>query len=203
MRDMKFIASVALVGSVVLGGCANFGRSSAHYDSDLPFIFDNFADIPVPDRMTMNMRETRIYGREMEWTGTISFSSPYDLNGIFDFYIFEMPRFGWLEITSVRANYSVMSFIRDRRVALIQISQRRFGGTDIRFTISPAPPGIRSANSPDAIAAGALRATARTTTGISPMHQPVTTPTAPVPVQSPAPRYVPEFDETPVPPFGW
>jgi len=145
MKNMKFICA-AFAGGLALAGCMQGGGSQAD-DSDLPYIFDNFADIPVPEGMKMNMSETRIYGRENDWNGTISFSSKYDMNGVFDFYVSEMPKFGWLEITSIRSDNSVMTYIRDRRVAIIQISIGTFGGTNVKFTVSPAPPGIRSVNS--------------------------------------------------------
>jgi len=176
MKDMTFISRMILVGCIALAGCMQYGgggNNKSDEKSDLPYIFDNFSDIPVPDKMTMNMRDTRIYGRENDWSGTIRFNSPYDMNGIFDFYMYEMPKFGWLEITSIRSDNSAMSFIRDRRVAMIQISQRAFGGSDIRFTVAPAPPGIRSANSNDVITAN-NRKTA-SSSGISPMQKSGTT----------------------------
>lgn len=136
-----FLSALVALGACVQdtskGGGGNFA-------GDLPYVFADFSDIPRPDRVTMDMKETRIYGRDNDWLGTITFKSPYDIEGMFDFYISEMPKFGWVEITTVRSDNSVMAYIRARRVAVIQIASNPFGGSRVAFTVSTAPPGVRA-----------------------------------------------------------
>ncbi|MDR2099023.1 MAG: hypothetical protein LBO78_03290, partial [Rickettsiales bacterium] len=88
--------------------------------------------------------KTSIYGRENNWVGKVVFDAPYNTAGVFDFYISEMPKFGWNEITSVRGGTPVMTFLRDSRVALIQLNSGFMSsGTTVTLTMSPAPATIK------------------------------------------------------------
>jgi hypothetical protein len=48
-----------------------------------------------------------------------------------------MSGFDWQEITSVRSDTSVMTYIRDERVATIQISRAPLSGAKVTITVSP------------------------------------------------------------------
>lgn len=125
-----FVSSCAMDNQL-----SNSGNSS----QDLPYSFSNFTDIPIPERAEMSIDKTSIFGRDNNWLGKLVFSAPYSVGGVYDFYMEEMPKFGWSEITSVRGASSVLTFIRGLRVALIQLSPSTFNGTNIIFTVSPAP----------------------------------------------------------------
>jgi len=63
----------------------------------------------------------------------------------YDFFLREMPKFGWQEITSVRSEVSVLTYSRSGRVATIQIRRRTLGGSAVDIIVSPqgrqpAPP---------------------------------------------------------------
>ena len=125
---------------ITLSACvSNQNVSSTNMGSDLPYTFSQFSDIPIPEGATMNLDKTSIFGRENDWLGKMTFSAPYNVGGVFDFYMSEMPKFGWNEITSVRGTNSVLTYSRDSRVALIQLEPSVFEGTNITFTMSPEP----------------------------------------------------------------
>lgn len=137
MNKFKILFTVL---TVVLAGCAldtQYVGSDAK-TNDLPYTFSQFSDVPIPENASMNLDKTAIFGRENEWIGKITFSAPYNVGGVFDFYMSEMPKFGWKEITSARGANSVLTYTRDSRVALIQLSPS-FQGTTIILTMSPAP----------------------------------------------------------------
>ena len=136
----KFLIAVSMLLSACALDTQELGGSSNPDTSDLPYSFSQFSDIPIPEKATMNLDKTAIFGRENDWVGKITFSAPYSVGGVFDFYMSEMPKFGWEEITSVRGANSVLTYNRDTRVALIQLTPARFnGGTEVVLTMSPAP----------------------------------------------------------------
>ncbi len=81
-----------------------------------------FSDIPIPDGAMMNSETTFIMGSGNNWTGRLVFNAPYTSNAVFEFYSHEMPKFGWSEITVVRADVNQMIYSQNGRIANIKIS---------------------------------------------------------------------------------
>lgn len=106
-------------------------------DSTVAPAFSQFSDIPIPDNAVMNLKRTLLLGSEGAWIGRLSITAPYGTSGLFDFYMSEMPRFGWSEITVIRSQTSVLTYKRDNRVATIQLIQEDDNETDVLFTVSP------------------------------------------------------------------
>ena len=101
-----------------------------------PPSFSHFTDIPIPENSVMNVERTFLLGAGEDWTGRLVFSTPYGLNRLFDFYMSEMPKFGWSEITVVRSQTSVLTFKRNNRIATIQLSGDK-SSSHIDLTVSP------------------------------------------------------------------
>lgn len=99
--------------------------------------FAQFNDVPIPEKATMDLRSTLLLGGSSAWIGRLVFSAPYTLNSMFDFYMTEMPKFGWKEVTVVRSKVSVLSFTNDDRVATVQLEGDMVNGTVVSFTVSP------------------------------------------------------------------
>ena len=99
--------------------------------------FAQFNDIPIPEKATMDLKQTLLLGGSSAWIGRLVFSTPYSLNSMFDFYMSEMPKFGWKDITVVRSKISVMSFTNKSRIATIQLEQDLVNGSIVSFTVSP------------------------------------------------------------------
>ncbi|MDR0367490.1 MAG: hypothetical protein LBH41_02850 [Rickettsiales bacterium] len=114
--------------------------------NDLPYAFAEFSDIPIPERANMILDHTSIYGRGDDWVGKITYTVPYGVSGVFDFYISEMPRFGWDEITSVRGSSAAMSYVRGKRATMVQINPSSLDGTVVTLNVSPMPPNLKIAN---------------------------------------------------------
>ncbi|MCL2438924.1 MAG: hypothetical protein FWD15_00240 [Alphaproteobacteria bacterium] len=141
-----------LLTAISLGACqmpergAEMGTGTG--TGDLPHTFAEFQDIPIPERARMLLDHTAIYGRSNEWVGKITYTVPFGVSGVYDFYISEMPRFGWDEITSIRGSHSAMTFIQGRRVAMIQISASSASGTIVVINMSPLPPKVSVITTP-------------------------------------------------------
>lgn len=99
--------------------------------------FAQFKEIPVPEKATMDLKKTMLFGNE-PLIGRLAFSAPYSQSNLFDFYMQEMPKFGWREITVIRSANSFLTFQKDNRVATIQLTTTAVSGSDVIFDISMA-----------------------------------------------------------------
>ena len=85
----------------------------------------------------MDLKRTLLFGSE-PIIGRLVFSAPYSQTSVFDFYMLEMPKFGWREITMIRSQNSVLTFEKENRIATIQLSSTAVSGTDVVLDISLA-----------------------------------------------------------------
>lgn len=151
MFNKKIKNMISFITLLTIVGCADNhsidpNTTQSVNGNTLPYSFSNFSDIPIPEQSEMNMNQTAIYGRGNEWLGRLIFSTPYSVGGVYDFYVEEMKKFGWTEITSVRGVNSVLTFMMNNRVALIQLQPSGFRGSDVLFTVSPAPNKTKKEN---------------------------------------------------------
>ncbi len=110
--------------------------SSTEESSVTPSAFAHFTDIPVPHSAAMNLNKTVILGSGEHWTGKLAFNTPLKTSETFDFFVQEMPKLGWKETATVRANVSFLTYNRDGREIIIQI----YGDSDqssVDLMVSP------------------------------------------------------------------
>lgn len=100
-----------------------------------------FPDIPIPQGAKMNVDRTLVVGTDA-WFGQLVLEASGDAFRMFDFYRAGLPKFGWAEITSVRAPTSVLTYEREQRILQMQIRAGSLSGSVITITVSPrgAPP---------------------------------------------------------------
>lgn len=103
---------------------------------------DQVADVPVPADSSVDLDRSIILGDLDSWSGRLAISSSHSANEMFDFYRQQMPRFGWTELSVVRAANSVLTFMRENRVATVQIVGGRLYGARIELIV--APRGVQS-----------------------------------------------------------
>jgi len=140
------IGRFALVaGMIALVGCTqtasisgnqaeNTGSSgSASATEPQPSIFP---DLPIPQGAKMNVDRTLVVGTE-DWFGQLVLEASGNTFQMFDFYRNGLPKFGWAEITSVRAAVSVLTYERDQRILQMQIKGGALSGSVITITVSP------------------------------------------------------------------
>lgn len=100
--------------------------------------FNRFPDIPVPTKASMDTNRTLVFGSGETWYGQLGLSTNHGSDDMFDFYKQELTGFGWLEVTSVRAPVSVLTYERSGRVLSIQIEKASLGvGAKVTLTVSP------------------------------------------------------------------
>lgn len=110
--------------------------------SDIPPAFASFTGIPIPEPAYIDLEETRALGYGENWSGTLIFTAPYPTHEIFDFYISEMPKFGWSDVATVRARISHMTYIKDKKAIQILIEKNSDSESYITLTSIPNNTGI-------------------------------------------------------------
>lgn len=142
------LAAVLLV-AIGIGACssgpglspnASFSSSQPQADGQagvsVPDI-KRFPDIPVATKTRMENKRTLIFGSGEGWYGQLGMATEHDADFMFDFYQRELNRFGWQEVTSVRAPVSVLTYERSGRILSIQIENKQLLGTQVTLTVSP------------------------------------------------------------------
>lgn len=95
----------------------------------------------------MDVERSLVLGARDDWIGRLSMNTSGSTSDSYDFFLREMPKFRWQEITTVRSEVSVLTYSRESRVATIQIRSKTLGGSAIDITVSPRgrPPAASSA----------------------------------------------------------
>ena len=142
MKSLK-ITAFSLFFLLALGACSGLvstlvsPEASTSDENPTRASFARFPDLPMPVKVELNMARTLVFGTNDSWIGRLVISASHSSNDMFDFYKQEMSGFDWQEITSVRSDTSVMTYIRDERVATIQISRAPLSGAKVTITVSP------------------------------------------------------------------
>jgi len=150
-RIVASFAAGALLASCVngpLGDFASTDSTAAPVTGNSPQAsegransFAQFSDIPIPVDAQMDLGQTLVLGDQEGWIGRLSLDVTHDMTDMYAFYEQEMPRFGWEQITTVRARISTMTYRRGPRVATITLQPTLTDGTAVDFTVAPARAG--------------------------------------------------------------
>ena len=110
--------------------------------SEIPPAFASFSGIPIPEPAYIDLNETRALGFGENWSGTLVFTTPFPSHEVFDFYISEMPKFGWSDVATVRARISHLTYIKDKKALQILIEQNSDTESYVTLTSIPNNTGI-------------------------------------------------------------
>jgi hypothetical protein len=72
-----------------------------------------------------------------QWIGRAVLKSKLDTVQAFEYYLSNMPTHGWISITAVQSETSVLTYEKGSRVATIQIERGTLRGSQISVTVSP------------------------------------------------------------------
>tara|TARA_E500000318_G_scaffold66790_1_gene61529 strand:- start:985 stop:1578 length:594 start_codon:yes stop_codon:yes gene_type:complete len=156
-RPLAVLATMSILalGACVPGEFPSFGQSTStgapsKRDADQPGAqtasrsegpqFAEFRDVPIPANAEIDFDNLLVLGAEDGWIGRLALTAGYKMPDMYAFYEREMPRFGWIKITSVRSAISTMTYSRGDRIATVTLQSRTIGGTAIDFTVAPANP---------------------------------------------------------------
>lgn len=141
---------VAACLGVALGACQGTtdlksSRATPPGAEDGPTLAQ-FTDIPIPAGATMDVPRSLILGPGDAWIGRLVFRTSAGVLETLAFYSREMPAFSWQEITRVRSEVSVLTYVRGARAATIQIAGTTLGGSEVNVTVSPKAQGVGGGN---------------------------------------------------------
>ncbi len=129
---------------LILSACATEKAPLSGVDgSAIPPAFAHFPDIPFPDKSFIDLGETKALGSGDNWIGSLVFTTPYNASSVFDFYMSEMPKLKWVEIATVRAKISHMTYIRDSRALQILVESDGSEAAKVTITAIPNQSGLR------------------------------------------------------------
>ncbi|MDR3326259.1 MAG: hypothetical protein LBS66_02985 [Rhodospirillaceae bacterium] len=147
----SYIKSVVLIALISVTACTNslFSSNSGNNDgSQTKFSFNQFSDIPLPEKANMDTDRTLLLSYGEDWLGRLIYSTSGNTNELYDLYKSNMSNLGWQEFSSVRSAISIQTWQRGDRVAIIQIKGGALGfGSEISIIMSTASNNISNENS--------------------------------------------------------
>ncbi len=134
---------LALTLVLILSACASEKPVLSGVDgSAIPPAFAHFPDIPFPADAFIDLDETRALGSGDNWIGSLVYTTPFNASSIFDFYVSEMPKLNWVEVATVRAKISHMTYIRGNRALQILIEIDNGDSSVVTITAIPNTSGV-------------------------------------------------------------
>ena len=135
------ILALALV--LILSACASERPTLSGVDgSAIPPAFAHFPDVPFPSEAYIDLDETSALGSGENWIGSLVFTAPYNASSVFDFYVSEMPKLKWIEVATVRAKISHMTYVRGTRAIQILIEIDNSDTARVTITAIPNTSGV-------------------------------------------------------------
>ena len=135
------ILALALV--LILSACASERPTLSGVDgSAIPPAFAHFPDVPFPSEAYIDLDETSALGSGENWIGSLVFTAPYNASSVFDFDVSEMPKLKWIEVATVRAKISHMTYVRGNRAIQILIEIDNSDTARVTITAIPNTSGV-------------------------------------------------------------
>ena len=149
------IRAAAIAALLVVGACSQnmavtppAGGTATGSGGGAVEGFTTFPDMPMPVKGEIDVERTLIFGTGDAWFGRLVLNTPHSTGDMFTFYREGLPGFGWKEITAVRAAVSVLTYVREERVATLQIQARTIRGAEVAITVSPHGTPVAPAAAP-------------------------------------------------------
>lgn len=98
--------------------------------------------MPFPSEAYIDLDETSALGSGENWIGSLVFTAPYNASSVFDFYVSEMPKLKWIEVATVRAKISHMTYVRGNRAIQILIEIDNSDTARVTITAIPNTSGV-------------------------------------------------------------
>lgn len=94
----------------------------------------------LPAGYKVDPARTMIFGTDDKWLGRLTYTASGSADEVFDFLHREMPNFGWVEISAMRSDNSLLTFSSDSTGRLATINIRRgsvMGLTQVDMVVAP------------------------------------------------------------------
>lgn len=98
--------------------------------------FAQFDDMPIPIGSSLDQKNSIIISKEKIWLGRLTFECNKKQLEIFDFFRNELPKFGWVKLSEVRADSSLLNYTKGDRIASVQIESKTLFGSIVKVTVT-------------------------------------------------------------------
>ena len=116
----KLIGVILICSSVfTLAACTSQGPMRASEQTKPGF--SNITDVPLPQSANMNMSKTMVMGGDNSWTGHLVYDTAQPQAEVVDFTNAKMVENDWTRVSELRGKNTVLTYIKDKRVATISI----------------------------------------------------------------------------------
>ncbi|MFT7178363.1 MAG: hypothetical protein ACI9EP_001552 [Oceanospirillaceae bacterium] len=106
-------------------------------DGNSSVVTNSYADIPISVNDQLVVEKSLLLNTGEQWIGRAVLKSKLNIVQAFEYYMINMATYGWISITAVQSNISVLTYEKASRVATIQIEQGTLRGSQISVTVSP------------------------------------------------------------------
>ena len=142
MLNQSIKAMVLVFGLVFMSACSMPATTIPTADGntlagDSPAVANSYADIPISANDELAVDKSLLLNTGEQWIGRAVLKSKLDTVQAFEYYLANMPNHGWINITSVQSETSVLAYEKGSRVATIQIKRGTLSGSQISVTVSP------------------------------------------------------------------
>jgi hypothetical protein len=141
MKNLLIISGITLA----LSACTNTQTIPADAgDPNNPNVvvepapgFAQYKGLPIPANAGLDLKNSLILGSGENWMGRLQLTSGHSMQSLIDFYLAEMPKLGWRELTTRRKVTATLTFDRHPRIASVKIKARGSSKSDVIITVSP------------------------------------------------------------------
>ena len=142
MVNQSIKAASLVLGLVFISACSLPAPTIPATDGatlagNSPAVANSYADIPISANDQLAVDRSLLLNTGEQWIGRAVLKSKLDTVQAFEYYMANMPSQGWINITSVQSETSVLTYEKGNRVATIQIKRGTLSGSQISVTVSP------------------------------------------------------------------
>lgn len=98
------------------------------------------AGTALPGGYRIDNSRTMLFGTDERWLGRLSYTAAGSADEVFDFLHREMPNFGWIEISAMRSDTSLLTFSSPGTSRIATVTIRRsapIGGCQVDMVVAP------------------------------------------------------------------
>lgn len=134
------IAALTVFLSIFLAACAFSGDSATGTLAEVEEIQRQLVgDMPLPAGSKIIGSESLIIGRGDNWVGRVVLSGVQTPTDIYAFFQSDFPKAGWVTISAVKSNTSILVFSKGERTSTIELNAGPFTGPKTIITITASP----------------------------------------------------------------
>lgn len=142
MKIIKLLLMILLITSCSTKEPVLYGTNG----KEIPMVFQNFPDIPFPDKSYLVLEDSKTLGNGDNWIGSLCFSVDFNAGRVFDFFAEEMPQKDWVEIAIVRSEISQMTYVKNGKAVQILIQMEGKNSSFVTITAVPNQANVNYVN---------------------------------------------------------